>query len=186
MEDLIDVLTKTGQPTGDIAPKVQVHQKGLYHNTAHIWFYTADGDILLQQRSATKTICPLLWDVSVAGHVDAGETVRQAAVREIREEIGAHISETELQKIGVFQCFNSYPNGLLDNEFHHTFIAKTKVKIEDFLPQETEVEALKYVSIAQFHDILKSIGKNNHFVPTNKTYYQFVIDRIVQAIESNL
>ena len=35
-----------------------------------------------------KNIYPLLWDVSVAGHIDAGETFFEAAIRECKEEIG--------------------------------------------------------------------------------------------------
>src|SRR5690554_46614 len=125
-EEFIDIVTKDGVPTGKTALKSEIHTKGYYHNTAHIWFYTKDGRILLAQRAATKTIYPLLWDVSVAGHVDAGETVEQAAIREIQEEIGLTIAEGDLQKIGVFPCFQSYDNGIIDNEFHHTFIAELR------------------------------------------------------------
>lgn len=182
MKDPIDILTKTGKPTGQVAPKSEVHQKGLYHNTAHIWYYTSDGKILLQQRSAKKIICPLLWDVSVAGHVDSGESIRQAAIRETREEIGLYIQENYLRKVGVFECFKSYPSGYSDNEFHHTFIAETNVDIADFIPQKEEVESLKYVSVEEFLNILEHIGVNNHFVPSNKSYYEFVIDQIIKSL----
>ncbi len=178
MIEPIDILTKTGKPIGRIAPKAEVHHNGHYHNTAHIWFYNRVGQILLQQRSAKKTIFPLLWDVSVAGHVDAGESIKQAAIRETREEIGAYITESDLKKIGIFECFKTYPNGIIDNEFHHTFIVETNLDITDFVAQQEEVEALKFVSFAEFNDILKNIGKGNHFVPSNKTYYEFVLSFI--------
>ena len=178
MIEPIDILTKFGKPTGTVAPKIEVHQKGHYHNTAHIWFYKKDCQILLQQRSAKKTIFPMLWDVSVAGHVDSGESIKRAAIRETREEIGALITESELKKIGIFNCFKSYPNGIIDNEFHHTFIVETNLEITDFVAQEEEVEALKFVSFAEFDDILKHIGRGNHFVPSNKTYYEFVANAI--------
>ena len=130
MEDYIDIITEFGTPTGKSASKSEVHTKGYYHNTAHIWLYTPNGKILLQQRSKLKVIYPLLWDVSVAGHVDAGETIEQAAIRETKEEIGLDITENELKKIGIFECFQSYDNTIIDNEFHHTYIAELQCPLE--------------------------------------------------------
>ena len=180
-EELIDIITKDGKPTGKTALKSVIHSKGFYHNTAHVWFYTNEGQILLAQRAASKTIRPLLWDVSVAGHVDADETTEQAAIRETQEEIGLTISETDLQKIGVFPCFQSYDNGFIDNEFHHTFITKLKIEINKLTPQEGEVESLKLVTISEFEDLLK-FKKKHHLVASNKTYYQIVLKLILEQI----
>ena len=176
--ELIDIVTKTGKPTGGHALKSEIHKKGHYHNTAHIWFYTKQGDILLAQRSATKTICPLLWDVSVAGHIDSGETLTSGAIREVEEEIGLSILKKDLYKIGVFESFQKYPNGIIDNEFHHTYIAELTTNIETLIPQPEEVEALKLVSIKEFKTLLKHSETNNHFVASNREYYEFVIESI--------
>ena len=178
MEEYIDIVDQNGIPTGISAPKSEIHSKGHLHNTAHVWFFTSEGNILLQQRAASKAICPLLWDVSVAGHIDAGETPKQAAVREAKEEIGITISEAQLVKIGVFECFQSYPNGLIDNEFHNTFMAKINVNIEDLTLQKEEVEALKFVNLSEFRTLLSSSETNNHFVPSNRKYYELVLDAI--------
>lgn len=183
MEERIDIVDENGQPTGISALKSEIHAKGYYHNTAHLWLYSADRNILLQQRAATKMICPLLWDVSVAGHIDAGETPEQGIIRETQEEIGVDLSEAQLQKIGVFECFQSYPNGIIDNEFHHTFIAQTNKSIHEFTPQKGEVEALKFISFQDFQNILNDIGDNNHFVPTNKSYYEFVLNAILKQVK---
>lgn len=180
MEEYIDIVTKTGEPTGQSAPKTEIHSKGLYHNTVHIWFYTIKGEILLQQRAASKAICPLLWDVSVAGHIDAGETLTHGAIREIKEEIGLKISEKDLEKIGVFPCFQTYPNGMIDNEFHHTFIAKLNIDLSELTPQKEEVEALKLVSTSQFKDLLDNSDKNGYFVSSNYEYYITVLKAITQ------
>lgn len=178
MEEYIDIVDKNGIPTGVSAPKSEIHSKGHLHNTAHVWCYTSEGYILLQQRSASKVICPLLWDVSVAGHIDAGETIEQAAVREAKEEIGILILEKELIKIGVFECFQSYSNGIIDNEFHNTFITEIHITIDDLIPQKEEVEALKFVSLSEFKTLLYSSENNNHFVPSNRKYYEFVVEAI--------
>ena len=183
MDEFIDVVDLNCIPTGVSVPKSEIHNKGYMHNTAHVWLYTTTGEILLQQRAASKTICPLLWDVSVAGHVDAGEGIEDAALRETQEEIGLCILETDLKKIGVFKCFQSYPNGILDNEFHHTFIVQTKAKIHDFIPQKNEVESLKYVSIEDFENLLEHSDENNHFISSNRDYYLAVLKAIRLQLE---
>lgn len=175
-DELIDILTKTGEFTGQSCAKSEIHRKGHYHHTAHIWFYTNDGHILLAQRSATKSICPSLWDVSVAGHVDAGETVEAAAIRESFEEIGLKIQPKDLHKIGVYECFQSYENGIIDNEFHHTFISELKIPISNLKKNLNEVADLKLVSVTEFEALLKNSKNNSHFVSENSNYYNSFID----------
>ena len=177
-EEYIDILNADGSPTGKSCPKSEIHTKGYYHNTAHVWYYNANGDILLAQRAASKTICPLLWDVSVAGHVDSGETITHAAIRETSEEIGIEIPETLLEKIGVYECFQSYSTGIKDNEFHHTYIAKIDYTLNELTLDKNEVEQVKFVSIPQFRDLLENSDANGHFISSNMAYYLEVIDAI--------
>lgn len=184
MEDeYIDIVTKEGQATGEKALKSEIHSKGYYHNTAHIWLYTKNGEILLAQRAATKSICPLLWDVSVAGHVDAGESIIHAAIREVKEEISLTLTPKDLNKIGIFKCFQTYPKGIFDNEFHHTFIAKLNLSISELIPQEGEVEDLKLVTFKSFQELINNIGQNNHFIASNKAYYEFVLEQVAKLVD---
>lgn len=184
MDDLLDIVDAKGNPTGTTAFKSVAHKNGLYHNTIHLWLYTEDGKILLQQRSHKKAIYPLLWDVSVAGHIDAGETFKQAAIRETEEEISLSLKESELEKIGTRLHESIYNNGAIkDFEFHQVYIAKLNINIKELVPQENEVEALKLVSFSEFEDLLENSDNNSHFIASNSEYYIFVLNAIKNKIQ---
>ncbi|MDN3493164.1 NUDIX hydrolase [Winogradskyella bathintestinalis] len=181
MDEYLDIVDKSGKPTGQIALKSEAHSKGLYHNTVHVWLYTSKAEILLQQRSHKKTIYPLLWDVSVAGHIDAGETFIEAALRETKEEIGLRLEPNDLKHIGVFLHETSYADGQIqDNEFHQVFIAELKTPLNQLNIQEAEVEALKLVSLEEFKILLENSKTNNHFVTNNADYYKFISKTITK------
>ncbi|WP_296317829.1 NUDIX hydrolase [Winogradskyella sp. UBA3174] len=183
MDEYIDIVTSKGEPTGKSALKSEAHKNGWYHNTIHLWLYTTGGDILLQQRSHKKLIYPLLWDVSVAGHIDTGETFIEAALRETEEEIGLQLQPKSLQKIGIRLYESSYKDDTIqDNEFHQIYIAELNTQLNQLIPQEDEVEALKLVSIDLFKDLLKNSKTNNHFIATNSSYYTFVLEAIKKRL----
>ena len=177
MEEYIDILDSNGIPTGEVKPKSEVHEKGYFHNTAHVWIFNENKEILLQQRSLNKSICPGLWDVSAAGHVDAGERVEDAAIREVYEELGLKLQNKKLIKIGTNKIERYYSNNLIDNEFHNSFLYQTNTNIKSYIIDSIEVEAIKYVTIEDFIRLLNT-ADNNHFVKSNREYYLNVIKSI--------
>lgn len=178
MDELIDILTADGAPTGTTAMKSEAHQKGLFHPTVHIWFYTRNGEILLQKRASNKDTHPGLWDVSVAGHIGAGEDILDSALREIEEEIGLSVSEGNLQKIGIFKSVQKHSEILIDCEFHHTFLSELKVPLKYLTKQETEVDDLKLLPIHQFEAELKHPEKSKVYVPHRQEYYATILVKI--------
>ena len=185
MDELLDIVDKNGNATGKTALKSEAHRNGWYHNTIHLWLYTSNGQILLQQRSHKKTIYPLLWDVSVAGHIDAGETFEEAAIRETEEEIGLVLNPENLTKIGRHLHKSEYGDGAIkDYEFHQVYIAELRKEISELSPHKDEVEALKLVSLTEFERLLEHSNTNSHFIASNSTYYKFVLNTIKSIIES--
>lgn len=63
----------------------------LLHPVVHLHLFDADGRLYLQRRPEWKDIQPGKWDTAVGGHVDYGEEVTDALVRETREELGLEI-----------------------------------------------------------------------------------------------
>ncbi len=182
MDELVDILDVDGKITGKTSMKSEAHQKGLFHSTVHIWFYTKDGKLLIQQRGKIKASFPLLWDVSVAGHVGASENITISAIREIEEEIGLKIVEDELQKRGVFKSVQRHNKNLIDCEFHHTFLCELKFSIDDLTQQESEVEALSMISISQFTKELKDKEISKKYVPHGTGYYTSIIKAIQKRL----
>lgn len=70
----------------------EVHRRHLLHRSVHVLVYNARGEIFLQKRSMHKDCNPGVWDASVSGHVDAGETYDECALREAREELGLELA----------------------------------------------------------------------------------------------
>ena len=185
MDEYLDIVDKLGNSTGTTALKSEAHSKGLYHNTIHLWLFTDKGEILLQQRSHKKEIHPLLWDVSVAGHIDSGETFIEAALRETQEEIGLLLRPESLKKIGIKLHESSYNEGTIqDNEFHQIYIAELKVELNALIPQESEVEALKLVSFQEFETLLQHSETNSHFIATNRSYYVFIFNALKKHLSA--
>ena len=183
MDELIDILDSNGDFTGKTAMKSEAHKNGWFHATVHIWFYTTDGKILLQQRGKHKETHPLLWDVSVAGHVGAGEAIETSAIREIEEEIGLTISKYNLEKIGVFKSIRKHHEELIDREFHHTFLCELKVPIVQLQKQESEVEDLKLIPLLQLSEETCGMTDLKKNVPHEIDYYEIIIEAIKEKLE---
>ncbi len=180
MDELIDILNNKGDYTGKTCLKSEAHAKGYFHPTIHVWLYTTNNKILLQKRAATKKVFPNLWDISVAGHIGAGEIIEDAAVREVNEEIGYTLSVSDLHKICVRKHQITHPNGIQDNEFHHVFIAKLTQSIETLTIQESEVSDLKLFDIKT---ILNTKDFDNLLLPEYQDYYNFVYRQIIDKIK---
>jgi len=140
--EILDVLTPEGLAAGFAKPKGEVHRDGDWHRAAHVWLVTPDRRVLLQRRAALKENWPDLWDVSVAGHVAAGESAIDAAVREAHEELGLALHPEELTHLGTLR-WQAVLNGgaYIENEFHEVFLAIREIDVERFVLNQMEVAA---------------------------------------------
>ena len=146
MIELIDLLTPDGLPTGLTKPKADVHRDGDWHRAAHLWIVDGHGRVLLQRRAEVKESWPGLWDVSVAGHVNAGEGAREAAVREAFEELGLRVAADELTQLGTLR-YQAVLNGgtYIENELHEVFFVRREVELASLRLDPAEVAEVAFV-----------------------------------------
>jgi isopentenyldiphosphate isomerase/intracellular septation protein A len=82
------------------ATRAEVHRgPGKLHPVIHLHLINSIGEIYLQKRAMNKDTFPGKWDTSVGGHVDLGETIEQALLRETAEELNI----TEIHPIPLTQ-----------------------------------------------------------------------------------
>ena len=85
--ELFAVFDRSGRQLG-LQARDEVHRKGLWHKSAQVFVFNAQGQLLMQQRAADKDLYAGLWDYSVGEHLQPGETFLQAALRGLNEELG--------------------------------------------------------------------------------------------------
>jgi 8-oxo-dGTP pyrophosphatase MutT (NUDIX family) len=118
-DELLDVLDESGAATGETKARAAVHGDGDWHRVLHVWVAREDGTLILQRRSRHKDLEPNKADVTVGGHLRAGESVFDAA-REVEEEIGLEIRPERLAHLGTWRSERRYPDAH-DREFHEVF-----------------------------------------------------------------
>ncbi|SEM25282.1 Isopentenyldiphosphate isomerase [Aquimarina amphilecti] len=182
-DELIDILDKNGEFTGEVRLKSEAHQLGLYHASVHIWLYTNDKKVLLQKRAKNKDTYPSLWDVSVAGHISANESKEDSAIREIEEEIGLSLNKKDLDFIGSYLSEKQPTIKIIDKEYHYIYLVKLTQPIEKLTLQKEEVDDVKLIPIEQIKNDLKNLETTKQYVPHDIEYYNFILKEITNRFE---
>lgn len=144
--EILDVLNPDGSHAGRTKGKDEAHRDGDWHLAAHVWLATRDGRVLLQRRASVKENWPDLWDISVAGHVSAGERAIDAAIREAQEELGLTVRADELTYLGRLR-WHAVLNGgaYIENEFHDVFLVFREIDLTALVLDPLEVAEVALV-----------------------------------------
>ncbi|MFI3324167.1 MAG: NUDIX domain-containing protein [Rikenellaceae bacterium] len=87
-DEIFPIVDPEGNTIGS-ASRTECHGGSmLLHPVVHLHLFNSAGELYLQHRPAWKDIQPNRWDSGVGGHVDLGEELYDALLRESREELG--------------------------------------------------------------------------------------------------
>lgn len=153
-DELIDIYDENNNLTGVPKMKSEAHRDGLWHRNVHVWIYNSAGEILLQLRAKDKLVFPDVWDVSVAGHVGAGEDLLVSASREVEEEIGLTIKLEDLEFFKIRTISMTYKE-VKNNEFAYIYFLKFEGDISQLKLQNEELQAVKFFSSEKILEGLK-------------------------------
>ncbi|MCI8545930.1 MAG: NUDIX domain-containing protein [Clostridia bacterium] len=155
-EELLDVLDSNGIKTGEILPRKEVHKKGLWHRIIVVAIVNEKNEVLIQQRSENKDKNPGMWDISVTGHLSAGQDSLTAATREISEEVsvslGYSVEVRDFRFMFSYRKEEKVNDDHYDRQFYDFFILRQNGLTADNIRfQAEEVQAIKFVSINELN-----------------------------------
>jgi isopentenyl-diphosphate delta-isomerase len=148
-EELVVLVDETDTPIGTMR-KSEVHtDKTPLHRGLSVFIFNDNGQVMVQQRAMHKKTWPGVWSNSCCGHPGPGEGYREAAIREVKEELGVEVEE--LVKVSDYR-YRFSRNGVVENEICPVFAGKAvgEVKLDP-----GEVMDYRWMEWEDFRDELK-------------------------------
>lgn len=167
--EYFDVLDSEGNKLGIKKSRSEVHRDGDWHKAVNVWIINSECQVLLQKRATAKESYPNYWDLSCAGHVDAGEEPIQTATRELKEELGVEANPQDLKHLCSVHEEHFLNNGsYIDREIREIYLLLLDRPTEDFQLQTAEVSLVKWLLLDEFEAMTKNMPAD--LVPHDKEY----------------
>lgn len=155
LSEQIEILDEFGKKTGRTMPRKEIHLEGMWHESVHIHIINHENQILLQKRSADKSIFPNVWAPAVGGHISKGEDIVETAIREAEEEINIEITTEQLKYLGIVKDSIQFDK-FYENEFIHVFTAKKPHPEIDLQLKNAEVSELKWFTSEELAELIET------------------------------
>jgi isopentenyl-diphosphate delta-isomerase len=150
MKEYVVLVDEKDQKIG-LMEKIEAHEKALLHRAFSVFIFNEKGELMLQQRAASKYHSPLLWTNTCCSHQRDGESNIEAGRRRLQEEMGF---VTDITEVFSFIYKAPFDNGLTEHEFDHVMIGRY-----DKAPElnTEEAEAYKWMKM---EDVKQDIEVN--------------------------
>jgi len=145
-EERFDIYDEGMNPIGT-ATRSETHKHGYWHRSFHCWLTRRiEGRpiVVFQRRQLGKDTNPGSFDITAAGHLTAGETIRDAA-RELEEELGIRADFDQLVPLGqIREEAEGIVGGALfiDREVSDVFALVCELPLSEFRLQPEEVAGI--------------------------------------------
>lgn len=145
--EIMDLYDREGRPTGRTIERGQPVPAGYYRKTVHLGLFSPEGRLLCQKRAADKSIWPDLWDISVGGGVQAGESPEAAMSRELKEELGLEHDFSEERPVLIA----TYNDG-----FSWIYALVMEVQLSELRLEPVEVSAVAWLDQAEIETAIEN------------------------------
>lgn len=170
--EMLPLVDEEGNVVGK-ATRAECHSPlKLLHPVVHLHIVNTDGAILLQKRSLNKVIQPGKWDTAVGGHVDAGEDIATALVREAGEELGIR----KFEPVPVDRYLFESP---VEKELIYSFATVTDCSADDFDFSVEEIDEVRFFTPEE----IASLRDTMIFTPNFLLEYDRISDKVRNLIK---
>lgn len=145
MAEYWDIYNKDREFTGRTIKRGEPFAEGEFYVCCEIWVMNLKGQMLVTQRHPDKKAGGQ-WEFT-GGGVLAGETTKQAAVREVKEEIGIGLDETELELLDVYQH---------KNYFMDIYVVRKDLADEEIVLDTNETVDWAWATKEEIQDLIES------------------------------
>jgi isopentenyl-diphosphate Delta-isomerase len=140
--DAVVLVDAQDVPQG-VAPKIEVHRRGLKHRAISVLVRNPAGEMLVHLRNPTKYHSGGLWTNACCSHPRPGESAVEAARRRLAEEMGI---SCELRPLFT-SCYRAaVSNGYIEDEVVHVFGGTYEGPIA---PDPAEVSEWRWMTFAR-------------------------------------
>ena len=163
--ELLDIYDENRNKTGRTFVRGTQLNAGEYRLVVHIVIFNAKGQMLIQQRTATKDVDPNLWDVTVGGCATMGDDSRSAAHRELLEELGLDID---------FSHERPYITINFESGFDDFYVfERNDIDLTELTLQASEVQNVQWATLPEILALLE----RGEFIRYQEGFIRFLFEQ---------
>jgi isopentenyl-diphosphate delta-isomerase len=157
------------------ASKADAHAgQGILHRAFSLFVFNPAGELLLQQRAASKPLWPGYWANSCCSHPRVGEDMDTATQRRLREELGF---ECALDYVYKFQYHAEFGSAGSETELCWVYVGQSNAPVR---VNDTEIAAWRYVTPNALDREMATTPE--HFTPWLKMEWRRLREEFPQRI----
>lgn len=170
-EEQVILVNENDEQLG-LMPKMEAHEKAVLHRAFSVFTFNKKGELLMQQRAASKYHSPLLWTNTCCSHQRDGESNIEAGKRRLQEEMGF---VCDLKEVFSFVYKAPFDNGLTEHELDHVMVGAFN---KNPIINKEEVENFKWMTV---EDVKRDMESHPEIYTA---WFRIIFDRYYKFISN--
>lgn len=151
MMDQLILVDHRDSAIGQVSKKECHTGDGRLHRAFSVFLFDADGNFLLQRRSARKHLWPGFWSNACCSHPRWGENTETAVNRRLLEELKV---ATQVERLFSFEYEARYQDIGIEHEFCSVWRGETSPDMVE--PNRSEIDEIRWIPSAALSDAINA------------------------------